>query len=126
MSMKRLRSAGPLLTICKSSGENSTPHTWPSNSPMRSACRAPMRTILRRLPARLSETLTSWVPSRCSVVTPTRAQGWPQRMSSSSREVRWLRPRQHRWSASRMLVLPCALGPVNTVTPASGSMSACS
>ena len=94
MSTNRRRSAGPSLTVRRSSGENSTPVTWPINSPdFDTSCPA---ILSFRRPAWGNTISTWWLPSRRWASTFTEAKSAPQRISSRSCRVRWERPVQHR------------------------------
>ncbi|OPZ67340.1 MAG: hypothetical protein BWY81_01354 [Firmicutes bacterium ADurb.Bin467] len=118
ISTNRLRSEGPSFTSCKSSGENSTPVTWPINSPERRMS-LPLTLIFRR-PAEGIAISTVCEPSMRSASILTRQNSSPHRINSRSCRVLCERPAKHRWIASSRFVLPCALSPVSTVTPAQG------
>ena len=51
------------------------------------------------------------------------AENGPWRIISRSLAVRWLRPRQHRCTASSRLVFPAPFSPTSTVTPGGGVSS---
>ena len=121
MSTMRRRSAGPSFTVRRSSGENSTPVMWPISSPERAASRPAI--LIFRLPMAGRMTSTSWLPSFFSARTCTEAKSASHLISSRSCRVRWLRPVQHRYSASSRFVLPWPLSPSSTFTPGQGANS---
>ena len=118
MSRKRRRSPGPPLTSIRSSGANMTTFKHPSSSPERESAVPSISTRLRSPAMSLQEMLR--VPPRVCSVSATAPACSDSRISSASREVRWLRPRAHRNTASSTLVLPAANRYTYTQRPASG------
>ena len=125
MSRNRRRAWGPSFTSARSSGEKITQVAWPMSSPRREAVLPLTYTTLRRRAFSYSRTPTSCRPSLRSTVSCTAAVSCPWRIISLSLLVRWLRPKQHRCTASSRLVLPAPFSPTSTVTPSGGASSTC-